>query len=320
MIKNGYTVWIAPHNSAKIKEYNFSSLTLKIVATLLVILSVIFSLILYDYVTYGKKITGLQQLRSKTNSQQAEIHSLTAKISILEEQTNKLKEIEKQMKRDLKQVQELKKAKKAYSMIPKKEIYLGSKGATRETAFIREDEVSLLDGERPPLISHLRQDLLKLRKEAYKRGQKLEEFHELLRAQKSILLAIPSLWPVLGRITSEFGDTRLSVSSGGTRPHRGVDIAAPLGSPIGATAGGMVSFAGRDLECGRLICIDHGHGFSTLYGHLKEISVKTGNKIREGQTVGTVGSSGNSTGPHLHYEVRVQSKPVNPAYYLNQTK
>ncbi|MBI5969369.1 MAG: peptidoglycan DD-metalloendopeptidase family protein [Deltaproteobacteria bacterium] len=320
MAKKFYTILIASEKSGKIKNYIISSLTLKIFATFLGIAMAVFSLMICDNVIYKKKIPDLQELRAQTHSQQAEIHSLMAKVSSLEEQTNRLKEIEKQMKRDLKEAHELKKAKKAFSIIPKKKIYAGTKEGTMEVTFIREDEVSLLDNERPPLISHLRQDLLKLRKEAYQRRQKFQEFQELLRNQKSILLAIPSLWPVLGRISSEFGDTRLSGSSGGTRPHRGVDIAAPLGSPIAATAGGTVSFAGRDLECGRLICIDHGHGFSTIYGHLKEIFVQTGDKIREGQTVGTVGSSGNSTGPHLHYEVRLQGNPVNPAHYLNQIK
>jgi len=314
------TILIAAQNSAKIKEYTLSSLTLKMVATFLGILSVIFSLIVYDYVIYGEKITGLQQLRSQASSQQTEIHSLMAKVSFLEEQTNRLKEIEKKMQGDLKKVHELKKAKKAFSIIPKKKIFAGTKEGTRKVDFLREDEVSILDNKRPPLISYLSQELLKLRKEAYQRGQKFQELQEFLRNQISILLAIPSLWPVLGRISSEFGDTRLSGSSGGIRPHRGVDIAAPLGSTIAATAAGTVSFAGRDLECGRLICIDHGHGYSTMYGHLKEILVKPGDKIREGQTIGTVGSSGNSTGPHLHYEVRLQGSPVNPVHYLNQKK
>lgn len=84
-----------------------------------------------------------------------------------------------------------------------------------------------------------------------------------------------------------------------------------------APADGVVNFAGRESEYGRLICLDHGHGYATMFGHLQDLFVKPGEKVRKGQAIGTVGMSGNSTGPHLHYEVRIYGNPVNPARYLN---
>ncbi|MDO9210121.1 MAG: M23 family metallopeptidase, partial [Deltaproteobacteria bacterium] len=183
----------------------------------------------------------------------------------------------------------------------------------------REEEVSILDKERNRLVSRLHHDLLDLRQEFSQREKNLKELQEFLQGQKSFLLATPSLWPVLGRISSGFGDTRLSPSSGGTRPHRGMDISAPSGTMVVAPADGVVNFAGRESEYGRLICLDHGHGYSTMFGHLKDLLVKTGDKVRKGQTIGTVGMSGNSTGPHLHYEVRIHGNPVNPVRYLNQS-
>ena len=95
-----------------------------------------------------------------------------------------------------------------------------------------------------------------------------------------------------------------------------MDISVPPGTPIAAPADGVVSFAGRESEYGLMICLEHGNGFSTTYGHLKELAVRTGDKIRAGQVIGTVGVSGNSTGPHLHYEVRIGGSPVNPLRYL----
>jgi murein DD-endopeptidase MepM/ murein hydrolase activator NlpD len=99
----------------------------------------------------------------------------------------------------------------------------------------------------------------------------------------------------------------------------GIDISAPSGTPIAAPAEGVVLIAGREAEYGRLVCIDHGHGYTTMYGHLKEMHVKPGDKIQAGQNLGTVGTSGNTTGPHLHYEVRIHGRPVNPYSYLTKT-
>ena len=98
----------------------------------------------------------------------------------------------------------------------------------------------------------------------------------------------------------------------------GIDIAAPTGTSIVAPADGVVLIAGREAEYGRLVCLDHGHGYTTMYGHLKDIHVKAGDRVKAGQILGTVGTSGNTTGPHLHYEVRINGRPVNPFPYLTQ--
>jgi len=180
------------------------------------------------------------------------------------------------------------------------------------------EEISILEGRRSQLISNLSQDLLVLRKQALCREQSLQEFGKRLQVRKLVLLATPSLWPVAGQISSRFGDTRLNFDSGGPRPHRGVDISAPMGTPVIAPADGVVRSVGQGLDLGRLIIIDHGYGFSTKYGHLKRYFVQTGDKVRKGQTIGAVGSSGSSTGPHLHYEVHIHDRAVNPADYLKQ--
>ena len=187
----------------------------------------------------------------------------------------------------------------------------------RTPPFFREEEVSILDKERNRLVSRLHYDLLDLRQEFSQREKNLKELQEFLQAQKSFLLATPSLWPIFGRISSGFGDNRLFPSSGGTRPHKGIDISAPSGTMVLAPADGVVNFAGRESEYGRLICLDHGQGYATMFGHLQDLFVKTGEKVKKGQAIGTVGMSGNSTGPHLHYEVRIYGNPVNPARYLN---
>jgi murein DD-endopeptidase MepM/ murein hydrolase activator NlpD len=157
---------------------------------------------------------------------------------------------------------------------------------------------------------------VELQKKAFQREQNLKELQEFLQNQKSILLATPSLWPVIGRLSSIFGEPRTS-SSGEMRFHKGIDICVPPGTPVLAATDGVIAFAGTEAEYGRLVVIDHGHDFSTVYGHLAKIQVKAGEKVSKGQAIGTVGLSGNSTGPHLHYEVRLRNSPVNPFRFLN---
>jgi len=98
----------------------------------------------------------------------------------------------------------------------------------------------------------------------------------------------------------------------------GVDISAPTGTPIVAPADGVISVVGTGSDLGRMIIIDHGHGFCTRYGHLKKHLVQAGDKVRKGQIIGIVGSSGTSTGPHLHYEVRVRGNAVDPIDYMKK--
>ena len=117
------------------------------------------------------------------------------------------------------------------------------------------------------------------------------------------------IWPVQGPITSPFG-----MRWG--RMHEGIDIGVPYGTPIHAAASGAVIYAGWMSGYGNLIVIDHGNGLATAYGHQSSIVVSCGQDVAQGQTIGYVGSTGHSTGPHLHFEVRVNGNPVDPLGYL----
>ena len=128
-------------------------------------------------------------------------------------------------------------------------------------------------------------------------------------------LNIPSGWPVNPRVaavTSPFGARR-----GGTW-HQGLDLSAPKGSPVWATAAGTVIRAEREGAWGRMVLIDHGNGYRTRYAHLKRIRVTRGERVVRGDTIGTVGESGRASGPHLHYEVLREGQPVDPRPYLNR--
>ena len=128
----------------------------------------------------------------------------------------------------------------------------------------------------------------------------------------------PNLWPVEGQITGSFGE-RIDPFNGEGAFHSGVDISASVGSPVIAPADGVVTYADFMGGYGRAVMVDHGHGISTRYGHLASFAVAAGQQIHRGDTIGYVGLSGRSTGPHLHYEVRINDTPVNPYKYLRIT-
>jgi murein DD-endopeptidase MepM/ murein hydrolase activator NlpD len=128
----------------------------------------------------------------------------------------------------------------------------------------------------------------------------------------------PSLWPLEGRVGSSFGERQDPINGEGAF-HQGIDIDAPVGTPVRAAADGDVTVADMNAGYGREIMLDHGHDVITLYGHLSAIAVVVGQHVLRGQVIGLVGQSGRATGPHLHYEVRVHHVAVNPHKYLRTT-
>jgi murein DD-endopeptidase MepM/ murein hydrolase activator NlpD len=133
--------------------------------------------------------------------------------------------------------------------------------------------------------------------------------------QKNHPFTTPSIPPSEGFISSSFGARRNPFTN---LPdfHEGLDITNDIGTPIVATANGIVSFAGAKGNFGRVIEVHHDHGISTLFGHLAKVLVQPGDQVTRGQTIGLMGNTGMSTGPHLHYEVRINDQPVNPKGYL----
>src|SRR6202522_719309 len=134
--------------------------------------------------------------------------------------------------------------------------------------------------------------------------------------QLSSLGVVPTLWPVVGEITGHFGE-RLDPFSGEGAFHAGMDIASHYGDSVHATADGIVAVVDQRAGYGKLVVIDHGFGVSTWYGHLSAFSTHVGTHVKRGDIIGLEGQSGRSTGPHLHYEVRIYNTPVNPWRYLS---
>jgi murein DD-endopeptidase MepM/ murein hydrolase activator NlpD len=145
--------------------------------------------------------------------------------------------------------------------------------------------------------------------------EQLAEVEASLAEQAEVWAATPSVAPVSGLMTDGFGRRR-DPFTGRRAFHKGLDISARRGTPVMAPADGVVVFTGRNGGLGKTVRIAHGFGFTTVYGHLDAIDVEPGDEIRRGEVLGALGNSGRSTGPHLHYEVHLDGKAVNPLYYM----
>ncbi|MFN7455269.1 MAG: M23 family metallopeptidase [Pseudobdellovibrionaceae bacterium] len=152
-------------------------------------------------------------------------------------------------------------------------------------------------------------------RESQLREQSVLDLWESLSERQSLLNATPNIRPAKGWFTSRFG-YRISPFTGRPALHTGLDIAAAPGSPVYAPGDGMVTFAGYDEGYGKMITIDHGYGLTTRYGHNAQIYVQVGQKVQRWDVIASVGNTGRSTGPHLHYEVRVNGVPRDPALYI----
>lgn len=161
----------------------------------------------------------------------------------------------------------------------------------------------------------LAQKLDKISAEATRQEQSLQELQAYFQEQKSLLASVPSIWPARGWVTSDFG-SRLDPYTSDRVMHAGLDIAGPHGKSIVTPADGTVVFAGLEGGYGNVLVIDHGYGIKTRYGHLASIRAKAGDRVKRGDTIAAMGNTGRSTGPHLHYEVRVNGIAQNPRKFI----
>jgi murein DD-endopeptidase MepM/ murein hydrolase activator NlpD len=142
------------------------------------------------------------------------------------------------------------------------------------------------------------------------------EAGDSLAAHSDRLAATPSIMPTAGWLTSAFAAMREHPILHEARPHEGLDITAPAGTPIEAPANGTVSVAGWESGYGNVVVVDHGYGVQTKFAHASRLLVKVGARVKRGQPIALVGNTGLSTGPHLHYEVHINGRPVNPLKYI----
>ncbi len=297
-----FTVLVIPEGTEKTKRTAISSSVLKAGAMIVAGFLVVFSFLVYEFLHQQYQGHELFKARKLVVEQNNQIMDFANKIHTLQTRLESLQQF------DLK-IRILANIENAAS---KKENTYSIGGPTINTGGY---PVPLSGVSKEMLVKKMEMDINDLLSKTGMEEQSLQEVYENILDKKDLLLATPSIWPVRGFISSGFG-WRINPITGGKEFHEGLDIATQSGNPIRAPSNGIVSYAGWESGFGNTVVIDHGYGITTLYGHMSKIEVKTGEIVKRGQTIGLVGDTGFSTGPHVHYQVMINGIPVNPMRYL----
>ena len=299
MEKDYFNILIFGQKTSKTRHLRIHKKTFKI-GLYLVGFSLLSTIFFFcDYIQVRKKSFELSQLRQETQSQRSQIHFFSSKIEDLEKQLSKLKDFDKRIRI----IANLEKGHETS--------FMGMGGPSpsdvREKLRAEKNEKGL--------VQQMRTDVERLRSEATSQEESLSELEKLLQTKKEVLVQTPSVWPVQGWVTSGFG-FRTNPFTGLTQMHEGIDISNRVEFPIVAPADGIISDIGSDWAHGRILVVSHGFGITTRYSHLNKVLVRVGQKVKRGDKIAEVGMSGKTTGPHLHYEVRLNGIPVNPMKYI----
>ena len=192
----------------------------------------------------------------------------------------------------------------------------GEPGPSPYASKMKNQANSILDSSQASMVVSIERGLVWLDRQALKEQEILDDLAATAGERVDRWASTPSIWPVKGHITSKFGP-RVSPFTGKKALHSGLDIGSPRGREIKAPASGKVVAAAHDTRMGNFIRINHGYGIETTYGHLSKMFVRYGKRVKRGDVIGLVGNTGRfSTGPHLHYQVAVNDKVVNPTQYI----
>ncbi len=314
---NLYTIIFVPHSERPVASFRVRAVHVQIIVLVLVLFLLGLLMVIAQASQMVAHMRELEELRLVNQEQRRLIRALADEAALLQEQMRSLQELERQLLEMTRiSPQELRRA-GPQSFLPAD----GAAPATaRAASAVRPGAVPPAAGNVVSLapIAQARDtesELAELREQIALRQGTLEVLRQSIATTQAEQAARPSGWPVQGHITSRFG-YRSSPVGAGVEFHAGVDIATRRGSPIVATADGQVVFSGWMGRYGNTVIIDHGHGYRTLYGHNDKNAVAVGERVTRGQIIAYVGSTGRSTGPHVHYEVHQAGKQINPLPYL----
>ena len=296
-----YNILIFSKKASTIRRYRFPRLLAKLICFAIPIFIIFLGYFSYDYVAMRQRVLELNRLREEAQLQRSQIRFFSEKIGDVERKVAGMREFDRRL-RILANLED------SEGM---GERFFGVGGPTPED--IR--ETLLLQRNEEELVKQMRHDLERLDEKAAAEGNSLRELESLLQNKRVQLTHTPSIWPTRGWLTSGFG-YRISPFTGLRQMHEGIDISNRIGTPIIAPADGLVTNIGREWGFGKILVISHGFGFTTRFGHLNRIDVKIGQKVKRGQKIAEIGNTGRSTGPHLHYEVKVNGVSVNPMKYI----
>ena len=285
-----FTVMIIPEGSHQVRRFAVRSSVLKGVLALSVVLALGLTGLIVDYVLTNLDRNELHRLQVENLSQREELNRLVVKLEDLRQEMVVLAQNDAKVRV------------MAKLSAPKGDSIAGVGGPAREDDVNRE-------------FSEIQLRIDEVRRQIDLRRESQEEIQGILNDQRSLLAAKPQGWPVKGWLTSSFGFRR-DPFNGRRKMHEGLDIASRMGSPVVATADGIVSSIKTEAGYGKMVTLDHGYGYRTLYTHNSKFHVKVGQRVRRGDRIASVGNTGRSTGSHVHYEIRLNGVPVNPNKYL----
>jgi septal ring factor EnvC (AmiA/AmiB activator) len=292
---------ILPDETTRVRKYRLPRMVVRGGLILTALFIVGLGYLITDYVGVKKTVTELERLRMEARQQRQQLVTFAKSIDDIQGEMGRLRQFDMKLRvmADLDGV-----------VYP--EQIMGIGGENPDPFNPLEAELSFQD---QTMINSMSKGLDRLHTEASIQERSFQELVEYLEDQKSLLSSTPSIWPVKGWLTSTFG-YRTSPFTGRRELHKGLDIATRSNTPIIAPADGLVVFAGREGGFGNMLIVDHGYGIMTRYAHCSSLEAKLGDKIKRGDIVAKVGSTGRSTGPHLHYEVAVNGVSVNPNRYI----
>lgn len=304
MARKFYTIIFLPGASATARRLHLTERAFRLAVAGGIGFALGVAFLLFHFLWVQVDIGELRRLRGEAEEKRA----LEVKIASLEKELNRMQELD----RRIRTIAGLDKGTPETPAAAAQPALLGVGGPEGHLGEAVEDA---FQGDRERLIEKMFNDLQQIEREMATRQQSFEQLRGFLEQQKSRLAATPSIWPVRGWLTSGYG-LRVSPFTGNRQLHEGIDVAGPRGLPVLATADAIVTFSGKLAGFGNAVVLNHGFGFKTFYAHNETNKVRVGQTAKRGQIIATLGSTGYSTGPHLHYEVLVNDAPVNPMKYI----
>ncbi|RLE00465.1 MAG: hypothetical protein DRJ11_11645 [Candidatus Aminicenantes bacterium] len=299
MRKKYLSIIIVPHTSSSHRTYSFSKRKLKFILGITIFLFLVLVAFLVDYFTMNVTRAKYKELLSRFENQQQTLLAYQNKIKSLEKTINDFEIYAEKLN--------------IMAGLKSEDILKTKPGVGSGTG----EDLSSASASPTP-ATNPKQGLVTLESLQIKAAgikQNLNILSNHFEEQALQLAATPTIWPTKGWVTSAFG-WRNDPFTGKRAFHRGLDIATHYGNPVVATADGIVIQTSYDKIGGKTIKISHRGGYTTVYCHLSKFLVRPGQRVKRGQTIGLVGSTGKALGPHLHYEVRRNGKSLNPYYYI----
>ncbi|MCB0415756.1 MAG: M23 family metallopeptidase [Bdellovibrionales bacterium] len=333
MDRKTYTVLITSNRKGRTQSITVSAAWLKALLLLGLVGIVVLSASLVDYVGLLLQSGENKRLKAKANYLERQFRVVESKVDTLEKSLERVNMLTKKVKiitnidnDDLElaasigpipkvgQGMKNELEEREYPRVPASELHF-----VEDSLFVKKPLLDMDKGELHSIYgkgySTLSIRIDKTVKLSKLREQSVLNLVNVLEEKQSLLNATPSIMPVKGWFTSRFG-YRLDPFTGKPTMHTGLDIAASPGSPVFSPAAGLISYIGYEAGYGKIISIDHGNGVTTRFAHNSQVFVDLGQKVQRRDVIAAVGSTGRSSGPHLHYEVRIQGIPVDPFNYI----